>query len=428
MLVILMFGILLLLIFIGLPVAYSVGVSSVIIMLIEDMPLSQLITKMFGGLDSFTVLAIPFYILVGKIMEKGNITKDLVNFSNSLIGHVKGGLAHVNILTSMFFAGISGSSTADSAAVGSMLIPAMAEEGYDKSFSAAVTASSSSIGPIIPPSLMMIIYASITGDSVGSLFLGGVFPGILLGFGLMIMAYFLTDKYYHPSGEVSKQSFSIKRVFVTFKKALWVLGIPLIIVGGIIFGVFTATEAGIVAVVYSLLIGIFVYKSINYTTIKEILLEAAKNVGIVLILLATASIFGNVLTLIGFPFIVIDFLTGLTQSPTLMLVIISMFFVMLGFFIDGIAIMLMFVPIMEVVAVQLGFDPIHFGVAVVISVLVGGITPPVGVLLFINCKIAKISFEELVSTIWPFVFVQVMVVIIVVLFPALITFLPKLLL
>jgi len=428
--IILLFILLILFIVIGVPIAFSVGISSLVILFIKGIPISQLITKMFGGLDSFTILAIPFFILVGIIMNKSKLTTDLVELSSSLVGHVKGGLAHVNVLSSMFFAGISGSSTADSAAIGSIMIPAMVKEGYDKPFSAAITASSSSIGPIIPPSIMMIIYSSLTGASVAGLFLGGIFPGVMIGIGLMILSYILTDKHFKPNKYFvsSEKHFKIRKVFSALKKSLWVLPLPVIILGGITCGIFTATEAGAIAFFYSLFISFFIYRSMDLKSLKGAIFEAAKTVGIVLLLLATASIFGNVLTLLDFPSMAISFLTSITDIPMVMLLIIIVFLFVLGFFIDGIAIMIMFVPTLHRVASQLGFDPIFFGVLVVVSVLIGGITPPVGVLLFINSKIANISFEELVSAIWPHVLVMLIVVFIMALFPETVTFIPSLLL
>lgn len=280
-LILLLFGMMLVMIFIGVPVAFSVGISALTALMIEGIPLSQLITKMFGGVDSFTVLAIPFYILVGSVMNNGDLTAKLVKFADSLVGHVRGGLAHVNVLASMFFAGISGSSTADSASIGAMLVPSMVQEGYDVRFSAAITAASSSIGPIIPPSIMMVLYGSLTGVSVGSLFLGGIGPGILLGVLQMGLTMFLLPKVFHPKEEVKKK-FRLKNVWDSFLYSFPVLVIPLIIVSSIVGGICTATEAGVLAAAYSILISLFLYRTITLKQIPGILLDAAKSTGIVL--------------------------------------------------------------------------------------------------------------------------------------------------
>lgn len=423
-LILLLFGMMLVMIFIGVPVAFSVGISALTALMIEGIPLSQLITKMFGGVDSFTVLAIPFYILVGSVMNNGDLTAKLVKFADSLVGHVRGGLAHVNVLASMFFAGISGSSTADSASIGAMLVPAMEEEGYDVKFSAAITAASSSIGPIIPPSIMMVLYGSLTGVSVGSLFLGGIGPGILLGILQMALTMFMLPKVYHPKEE-SEKKFRFKNVFDSFLYSFPVLIIPLIIVSSIVGGICTATEAGVLAAAYSILISLFFYKTITLKQLPAILLDAAKSTGIVLFLMSTAAVFGNVLTLLHFPTMCVQFLQGLTSNPTLMLFIVIGFLFILGFFIDGTAIMIMFVPVLEEIALTMGYDPIFFGVIVTVSILIGGITPPVGVLLFVNAKIAKISMDDMIKGIWPFVAVMLLLVVICALCPSIITFIPN---
>ncbi len=425
-LILLLFGMMLVMIFIGVPVAFSVGISALTALMIEGIPLSQLITKMFGGVDSFTVLAIPFYILVGSVMNNGDLTAKLVKFADSLVGHVRGGLAHVNVLASMFFAGISGSSTADSASIGAMLVPSMVQEGYDVRFSAAITAASSSIGPIIPPSIMMVLYGSLTGVSVGSLFLGGIGPGILLGVLQMGLTMFLLPKVFHPKEEVKKK-FRLKNVWDSFLYSFPVLVIPLIIVSSIVGGICTATEAGVLAAAYSILISLFLYRTITLKQIPGILLDAAKSTGIVLFLMSTAAVFGNVLTLLHFPTMCVEFLQGLTSNPTVMLFIVIAFLFVLGFFIDGTAIMIMFVPVLEEIAMTMGYDPIFFGVIVTVSILIGGITPPVGVLLFVNAKIAKISMDDMIKGIWPFVAVMLLLVVICALCPSIITFIPNLL-
>lgn len=426
--IVLMFAIFIVLIVIGVPISFSIGLSSLAMMFIEGIPLSMLITKMFGGLDSFTILAIPFYILTGAIMNNGNLTRRLVGFADSLVGHIKGGLAHVNVLASMFFAGISGSSTADSASIGAMLIPAMKEEGYDIKFSAAITAASSSIGPIIPPSLMFILYSSLTGVSVAGMFFGGMLPGIILGVLQMLYAYFAYDKVFthkrDAQGNIEQKRFRLSNVWQAFKKAVLVLVVPAIILLGITSGVFTATEAGVVSAAYSLIMCLFVFKTLRVRDIGRVMLDAAKSCGMVLFLLATATTFGNMLTLMQFPKIVLGFLTSLTNNSRILFLIMILFYFVLGFFMDGTPILAMFAPAFHSIAVSMGFDPIWFGVTMVIAVLVGGITPPVGVLLFINAKIAKISFDEMVQGIWPFVAIMMVVVLLCWLVPPLVTFLP----
>ncbi len=430
--ILLMFAIFIVLLLIGVPISFSIGISSLVMMLAEGIPVTMLITKMFGGLDSFTILAIPFYILTGAIMNSGNLTGRLVRFADSLVGHIKGGLAHVNVLASMFFAGISGSSTADSASIGAMLIPAMEEEGYDIRFTAAITAASSSIGPIIPPSIMFILYSSLTGVSVAGMFFGGILPGIILGGCQMVYAYVAYDRVFthkrDERGNIERKRFSMAEVWRSFKKAVLVLVVPLIIMVGIMTGKFTATEAGVVAAAYSMVMSLFVFKTLRVREIGRVLLDAAKSCGMVLFLLATATTFGNMLTLMNFPKLVLGALTSLTSNSRILFLIMILFYFIMGFFMDGTPILVMFAPAFHSIAVSLGFDPIWFGVTMVIAVLVGGITPPVGVLLFVNAKIAKISFDQIVSAIWPFVAIMMLVVLLCWLFPPLVTFLPGVLL
>lgn len=423
-LIVMLFAMMLAMIFIGVPVAFSVGISALAALMLQGIPLTQLITKMFGGVDSFTVLAIPFYILVGSVMNSGDLTAKLVKFADSLVGHVRGGLAHVNVLASMFFAGISGSSTADSASIGAMLVPAMEKEGYDIKFAAAITAASSSIGPIIPPSIMMVLYGSLTGVSVGALFLGGIGPGILLGLLQMALTMIVLPKVFHSREDVKKE-FRLKKVWSAFLYAFPVLVIPLIIVSSIVGGICTATEAGVLAAAYSIVISLFFYKTIKLRQMPAILLDAAKSTGIVLFLMSTAAVFGNVLTLLHFPEMCVNFLYTLTDNPTVMLFIVIGFLFMLGFFIDGTAIMIMFVPVLNKIASAMNYDPIFFGVIVTIAILIGGITPPVGVLLFVNAKIAKISMDDMIRGIWPFVVVMLLMVILCALVPSIITFIPN---
>jgi len=410
------------LLFINVPVAFVMGISSLLaVWLTNDLPLNMLVTRMFVAVDSFPIMAIPFFIMAGNIMNAGGITKRIVNFSSSLVGYVRGGLAHVNILASMFFAGISGSATADSSALGAMLIPMMVEDGYSPEFSVAVTATSSTIGPIIPPSIMMVLYGVIANVSIAGLFFGGMIPGILVGIALMTMSYFISVK----KGYGTVCTFSIKNIWVNFKRTLIALVMPVIILGGILSGIFTATESGVVATVYALIIGLFVYRTIKFKDLPKLLIDSAVVTTICLFVLATASIFGWLLAWGGLPEIILNILLGISGNPKVVEILIIVFILFLGLFVEGTPVLIIFAPIFVPVISRLGLDPLHFGVIFIMAVLIGSVTPPVGILLYISCAIAKIPVSQASKVIWPFVFMMILVLFLCVFFPSIITFIPE---
>ena len=405
---------------IGLPIAFGMGLSSFIALIIGGrIPLNVVPQRLFVAIDSFSMMAIPLFILAGELMNGAGITARIVRFSSSLVGHIRGGLAHVNILASMFFAGISGSASADSASLGSMLIPAMVEDGYDADFSVAVTATSSTIGPIIPPSIMMIIYGSITGDSIGSLFLGGVIPGILIGIGLMIVAYIISVR----RGYKAEKRVPLKGVIKAFFNSLVALIMPFIILGGILSGVFTATESGVIAVVYGLGAGIYL-KELNLRKIVTIFINSGITSAITMFVLASAQILGWVLARERFPQIVVNSLVSLSDSPMVIFLLILAFLFVLGFFMDGTAAMIILVPVFVPIIQKFGFHPIQFAVVVIMMLLVGAVTPPVGVLLFITCGIAKISIVKASKAAIPFIISMLIVILLCTFFPSLVTFIP----
>lgn len=412
----------LLFLIVGVPIGFAMGIGSALAVVFGgDIPHIIIPQRIFVAIDSFPMMAIPLFVLAGELMNTGGITKRIVVFSRSLVGHIRGGLAHVNILASMFFAGISGAAAADSSAIGSMLIPAMVEDGYDPDFSVAVTASSSTIGPIIPPSILMIIYGSMGGLSIGSLFLGGIIPGIMIGIALMLVAYFISVK----KGYSKDARASLKQIWQSFKKAIIALIMPFIILGGILSGVFTATEAGVVAVIYGLIIGIF-FKEINKKNIKKIAVDSAIVTATTMFVIASAQIMGWILAIEKFPQLVVDTLLTVSNNPTIIMLLILLFLFVLGFFMDGTAAIIILVPVFVPIVNNFGFDPIHFALLVVMTVLVGAITPPVGVLLFINCAIAKIPLSEGARAIWPFVLAMITVILLCAFIPQLVTLIPHL--
>ncbi len=417
-----LFVVFIVLVILNVPIAFAMLGASIVALLVGDMSLSMLATRLFVQVDSFPLMAIPFFIFAGEIMNASGITKRVVNFAQSLVGHIKGGLAHVNILSSMFFAGISGSATADTSALGSMLIPIMRRDGYSPAFSVAVTAASSTIGPIIPPSIMMVMYAVIANESVAKLFIAGLIPGVLVGVSQMVMAYRIALK----EGYGSVGSFSLSNVFRTFKKSILAIIMPLIILGGILSGIFTATEAGVVACVYAMIIGLFVYKKITVRDLPIAFLKAAKITAQAIFIIASASMFSWILAWTGFPSKVRDTLLSISTTPAVVLFLVIGFILLLGLFVEGTPVLIIFAPIFVPVMEALGVSLVLFGVLFVMAVLVGSITPPVGVLLYLGCGIAGIPVSEASKIIWPFVLTIILVIVACILFPGIITFIPNL--
>ena len=413
------------LLLIGMPIGFAIGIGSLFSLLLEGQtPLTIIVTRMFVAVDSYPIMAIPFFVLAGELMNTAGITRRLVNFANVLVGHMKGGLGHVNVVASMLFSGISGSAAADTSAIGSMLIPAMLEDGYRKDFSVVITATSSCIGPIIPPSILMVIFGSIAGVSIGGMFLGGIIPGLLIGFGLMFAVNIYSSRYH--SGTRPRKSF--KEILVAFKEASLALVTPAIILGGIVFGAFTPTEAGAIAVVYAFFLGVFVYKEIKLQNFLKALHNATITTAICMLVLATASMFGWILTREQFPTYLTNILLSISSDPTVIYLLIVAMLLFVGLFVEILAATIILVPVLYPVALQFGYDPIHFGVVVVVSLVIGTVTPPVGVLLFITCSIGRATIREVTKILIPFVGVLVAVLILITLVPGLVTFIPNLIL
>jgi len=409
---------------INMPIAFALGIAAATTLLVDDtLPINSIVTRAFVGVDSFTLLAIPFFIIAGELMNACGITERIVTFARSLVGHIRGGLAHVSIVSSMFFSGISGSATADASALGSMLIPAMRKNGFDADYAVAVNASSSAIGPIIPPSIMMVIYGSIANVSIAQLFLGGFVPGILVGAGLMGMAYVIARKRNYPAPVRSE----LPSVGNSFRGAVWALAMPVIILGGIFSGVFTATEAGVIAVAYAALVGTFVYKTLTFKKVAQLLIDAAVTTAAAMFLIAMASSFAWLLAWAGFGSAVLDVLGGISTNPTIALLMILIFILILGLFIEGIPILIIFTPVLLPVILGLNIDPVFFGVMLVMAVVIGSVTPPVGILTYICCSIAGISISQAFRGLVPFCAVLVAVLLLCAVFPALVMTVPKVL-
>ncbi len=414
------------LLILGVPIGFTIGITSIFSIFKSGMPvlLNIVPQRFFAGIDMFPIMAMPFFMIAGELMNRCRITGSLIDFSNSIVGHIRGGLAHANIVASIFFAGITGAAVADSAAIGSVLIPAMVEDGYDEDFSAAITAASSIIGPIIPPSTIMVIYGSVMGVSIAGLFAAGFVPGLLIAIVLMVMTYFISKKRNYPK-ENSRTSF--KEFLSVFKKSILALILPIIILGGILTGFFTPTEAAAVSVFYALIIGFFVTKSLNISELPEIFLNTAKKTGVIFLIMSTASVLSFFLASESIPELLANLLLSITKNPYIILFLIDILLLIVGMFMDITAALLILGPILHPVAVNLGIHPLHFGLIMCVALNLGLMTPPLGASLFVVCGITSKSIEEVAKEIFPFIIMEATALFIITFFPSLVMFLPKLL-
>ena len=416
-------GVLLLFIAGGVPVAFSIGLTSLLYCLKEGLVLITIPQRMIAGIDNYAFLAVPFFILAGNLMNTGGITRRLFRFATSIVGFIPGGLGHANVVGSIIFAGMSGAAIADAGGLGTIEIKAMKDEGYDTDFSAAVTAASSTIGPIIPPSIPMILYAAFGGVSVGKLFMAGAVPGLLMGVSLMVMIYVMSVRRKYPV----HSRLDLREIWVSLKEGLLPLFTPFIILGGIMGGIFTPTEAAVVASAYALLLGVVVYREIKLSEFPKIILDTAVTTAIVLFIISTASIYGWLLAREQVPQTVAKLLFSITTNPHLVLLIMIGFLMVVGCFMETAASLIILVPILVPMTSQLGIDPLLFGLIMVFTLMLGLITPPVGVVLYLIADIAEISFERTVAATIPFLLPLVIVLLLIAFIPQIALFLPNLL-
>ncbi|MGP9818620.1 TRAP transporter large permease [Salinarimonas sp. NSM] len=415
----------------GMPIAFAVGVASLVIIAFDPAMIAYVVTsKFFAGIDSFTLLAIPFFIFAGELCTASGLTGRIVRFADVLVGRFfRVGLAYVNILSSMIFAGVSGSITADSAAMGSLLIPSMKKAGYDADYAVAVTATSGTIGALIPPSILMVLYGSLTSLSVGQLFLGGIIPGFLFGFALMAVAYVVGRARgydFRVSDVAASDGPYWKELLVSFRDASIALVIPLIIVGGIVGGFATPTEAGVLAVACAMIAGLFFYRTLGWPEIYEASYRTAVLTAVVMAIIAFSTLFSDILTRNQFQTWLLENIGLVSENRYVHLTIILLMLFVLGFVLDVTAMLIMFAAPLAAIGVTLGFDPIHFGVIIVMVSLLGACTPPVGTLLLIGCSIAGIPLNKVVITTGWFVGAQLLVCVFLMFVPEAITWIPSL--
>lgn len=408
--------VLLVLLLLNMPIAIAIGIASItIIILNSDFSLMVVIQRMFSGTDSFHLMAVPLFMYAGLIMEKGGISRRLIDFANALVGWLPGGLAAVTIVSAMFFAGISGSAAADTAAVGALLIPAMKKSGYDGDFASAVQASGGSIGVIIPPSIPMIIFGFLTGASIGQLFAAGILPGIMVGLSLIAVSTLLSKKH----GYKAATRFSWKSVWKSFVGALLPLGAPVIILGGILGGIFTATESAAVAVLYALSVGILIYRQITLSDLSAIFVEGSIIAAIVMFIISTASIFSWIAAIEDIPAQLAGSLLMLSDNPVVLLLLINLILLIAGTFVETTAALILLVPMIISMLPALNIDLVHLGVIVVTNLAIGMLTPPMGICLIVSGAISGEHIGAISRRIMPFLFVLIIDLLIITFYPPL---------
>ncbi|MBY0099204.1 TRAP transporter large permease [Mesobacillus maritimus] len=418
----LLLGLFIILMLIGVPIAFVIGIVALLgIFGIPYTPEATVPMKMVNGLDSFVLLAVPLFILAANLMNSGKISEKLINLALAVVGPIRGGLAHANVLVSMMFAGVSGAAQADTAGVGKILIPSMLKQGYDKETAVGVTAASSTVGVVIPPSIPMIIFAGLTNASIGALFLGGIVPGILIGLGMMVFIYILAVKKNYPRSK----RVEMKKFAKLLLEAIPALLTPIIIIGGIITGFFTATEAAAVASLYTLIVCMFYYKTLKLKDLPKILMDTLALSSLSLFALACASALGELMSYYQLGTLAQEFFTNNVGTEWMFIIIVILFFLFIGTFMDAIPAMILFVPVILPTALEFGIDPVHLGLIVVITLAIGLITPPYGLCLLLAAKIGEMSIERSFVAVIPYIAIVVIVLLFIAFFPDIAFYIPK---
>jgi len=405
----------------GVRIAYAMGITAVAALILLDIPTSAFLTRSVSSINSFTLLAIPFFVVAGDLLTAGGISRRIIRLAESFFGWMRGGLGVVNVGSSVLFAGVSGSAAADTAAVGGVLIPEMKRAGYRPGFAAAVTAASSTIGPVIPPSLLMIIYGGITGVSIGSLFLAGILPGVFLGLTLMVMAWWIGRRQ-----APAVTALTIRNILVASRQGILGIFIPIIIIGGILFGFFTATEAGVIVLAYSFVVAKFIYRDLTNREFLAVMVRSSVLSGVLMLIVAMAASFAWVLAYANTPQAMVSVLTSISSDPTIVMLLIVVLLLIVGMFVETIAAMIITVPVLFPLGEVMGYNPLHFALVIIMTLLIGTVTPPLGVLLYVAAGIGKVSVGQAIKESIPFVIVMIATVLVVALVPALVTWLPSL--
>ncbi|PRD42952.1 C4-dicarboxylate ABC transporter permease [Phyllobacterium phragmitis] len=421
MLVAALFGTFIICLALGVPVAITLGISSAVYLFLADIDLTVVSQFMFSGMDSFVLLCIPGFVLAGNLMNNGGITDQIVRFGNALVGHIRGGLGLANVTGSMIFAGISGTAVSETASIGSVMIPAMKKSGYGAGFASALTAAASTVGPIIPPSVPMIIVGTLTGLSVGRMFLAGAIPGLMMGLGMMLTVYIIARMRNYPKGKWV----GFREVFVSGKAAFWAVLMTVIILFGIVGGVFTPTEASIVASLYAFAVGLFIYKGFRLRDVPRIMLESAVGSGALILLVGLANVFGWILTSEQIPQMIAGAMLSVTDNKYLILLMINVLLLFVGTFMETIAALIILFPPLLAVALQVGIDPVQFAIIAIINLMIGLTTPPVGICLFVAGNIGKVPLSVISREVLPFILSNLIVLMLVTFIPALSLWLPS---
>jgi tripartite ATP-independent transporter DctM subunit len=420
-LLILMFVVLLICILIRVPIAFAMGISILFASMInERIPMVIITSRMFAGMDSFPMMAIPFFLLAGNVMNVSGITDRLFVFSNCLVGHLRGGLGHVTVVAAMIVAGMSGSALAEAGGLGVVAIKAMRDKGYDGPFSAALMASAATIGPIIPPSIPMIVFGAMVGVSTGKLFLGGIIPGILMGLSLMVIVYFYAKKRNYP---VELRA-TLPQILIAFKDAIWALFTPVIILGGIISGIFTPTESAAVAALYSIIVAVVVYRSMGWKDLLGILIETARFTAVIMFIIAVANAFAWVVGLTQLPALLTQMMGG--WNKLIVIAAMNILFLILGCLMEGIAVLIIVTPIFVPLMMKVGVDPVHFGVFMILNLMIGLLTPPVGLCVYLVSKVSNIPTVAIFRECGKFLIPLIVVLILISYFDWLVLFIPNL--
>ena len=417
-------GSFLLMTFLGVPVAFALGLSvSLILFLFLDMPQVMITQNIYSGVDSFSFMAVPFFMLAGSFMSAGGVTKRLVNFAQAMVGSFTGGLAQAVAVSGMFFAAISGSSAATTAAIGSTMVNEMERKGYRRELATGIVAAGGTVGIVIPPSITLVVYGVIAGTSIGDLFVGGVVPGLLMGISMCVVSWWLAKK----EGIPAEGAFSFANLFRSFRESFWALMTPVIIIGGIYGGVFTPTEAAAVAAMYGIFVGMFIYKELKLKDFPKIIFDAVIGTTLIMFIVGAAKVFGWMLTNLEIPHHIGAYVVSLTSSPFLFLLMMNVLLLVIGTMINASAAVVILTPIFLPVALQLGIDPLFFGVLMVVNLAIGCITPPVGLDLFVASAICKVPLERVMRASLPYLYALLVVLLMLTSLPILTTFLPSLL-